>query len=136
MASSKQPFDIGIGEYQNWDILGQNQCITQSQIFTDIHRYSQQPFQCNTQSQTGSSGAGDQVLFHWQVMFHHWICSPVPPDTKRLAAPHSYLKYIYQHSMKMPPSSSLPEGSIVVARDICLWKGCPQQSTTHCSRWI
>ena len=52
-------------------------------------------FQWNdTQSQTGNSGAEDQVLFHWQVMFHHWICSPVPSDTKRLAAPHSYLKYV------------------------------------------
>ena len=46
----------------------------------------------HTQSQAGNSGAGDQVLFHWQVMFHVWICPGPESDFSCLAAPHSYLR--------------------------------------------
>ena len=46
----------------------------------------------HTQSQAGNSGAGDQVLFHWQVMFHIWICPAPVSDFSSLAAPHSYLR--------------------------------------------
>ena len=73
----------------------------------------------NTQSQTGNSGAEDQVLFHWQVMFHHRICSPVPSDTKRLAEPHSYLKHVKTPNNIQQFTSELHcscEGYLVVER--------------------